>query len=383
MCYLPPGPRCSYHAAQELNRALVAVAHENDMSRRLFLQLKADEALQNYYATPRGQNDLRRRIGVLSGNSSPEAKAELNDLRRKQILGAETRKAQLNAYATSVAGRRSAVKSELPNRNKNDAVTAITYDAVLGVLDENAWDAHIERPNVINVVSESSKFSILCLPEKLQETWGLLKTGEDGELFLDQVYEDVNMSSLIKLLTTNLTWNMLSPEQASIAASWAEAYFAEQGIKFVSVVDRRTEQLLIIPIEDLFEYYAIGFKLSKRLGGTTDYKKDPTILKGTLEGTVFASGEVIQVKNERDTVQYTILTNVPQQPKDLCSVPPFFLSWQESGNEPYYRVKSQHVTSSSWDVKAVLQRVERTTIGITDMDSLFSALARDNSAATS
>lgn len=372
MCYLPPGPRCSNHAYKELIHAQQAVEKATNVNTKLALQLRADEAQKNYYATPRGQNELKRDIGRFSGSSSDMDKTLLWNARRALLEGEALRAQQLKDFYSTVNSKQTVVKDILPSRNKNEVATAIAFNSVLKALEGLEVETHVREKNFITIQDGERTVTVFCLPEKYQDVWDVLKEDENGGLFSASPEDNVDMNAFTSLLSESLVYESLSPEQNELVTSWIQARLRSKGIDLIATVDRRTENVAFFTPDELTEFYNIDFKLAKRLGGTTQYRKGVEALEGTLKETVFAEAEIVEVKDVDGKLQNTILLNVQKQPEIICSVPPVYLSWVEPKNEEsegYYVVRSKHM-STSFNVKVILEK-RNPTLTFSSSDALM------------
>ena len=380
MCYLPPGPRCSDHAHKELLHALKAVEVEKDVNKKIILHLKADEARKNFYTTPRGQNELKREIGALSGTKDEEERIKLWELKRNLLEGEDTRKKQLEAYNKTIDTRKTFVKDSLGTKNKNDIATAVVFNTILENAVDSNIDVHILKPNFIGLTANGRTAQILCLPEKFQTIWDSFRS-ENNELFSDNPLSDVNMNDFMGIFNTSLVYSKLSTEQVETIRSWVTAKLTHLEVDLIAAVDRRTEQVSFFTPTELLDYYSINFKLSKRLGGTTQYRQGAEFLKAQLDGTVFSEAEIKEVRNDKGVLLKTILLNAAPQPEHLRSVDGIYLSWKpnaESEQGGYYEVRSKH-TSTRYNLKVVLSK-QVFTQTVSSLDALKPFLLSENTA---
>lgn len=97
MCYKHPGPRCTNHARKTLVKADTALRgfrmYDRNVARDgdeyMVLKQRADQAQQDFDATPGGQADLRRQIAEgRDTNGELAMRLELGIARRKEMLAA-------------------------------------------------------------------------------------------------------------------------------------------------------------------------------------------------------------------------------------------------------------------------------------------------------
>ena len=363
MCYPPPGPRCSDHAHKELLHALKEVAREDDVNRKILLQLKVDEAQKNFYTTPRGQNELKREIALLSNSEDADSRIKSWELKRFLLEGEATRKEQLKSLTQTQNFKKTFVKDALNSRNKNDTATAIVFNAILEATSDIESNVHISKPNFIEFSKEDMTLRVLCLPEKFQTVWDRLHL-EEGYLVSDNPLEEVDVPEFTKILNDNLTFDNLSSEQTITVRDWLIAKIKSLEIDVIATVDRRTEMVTFLDPANILDYYAVNFKLSKRLGGTAQYRKSIDALAQALQGTLFENAEIVEIKDSNNTLSKIVLLGVPIQPEVERSVGNIYLSWRESSESDtagYYEVRTKH-ESKNYDLKVVLSKHDLTQI---------------------
>lgn len=90
MCYKYPGPRCSSHAAKELEKArdeYDVALKTNDPDACIEAKAKLAEAENNYYMTPQGQESLRQEIATMGDPDGELAyKLEFGVMAREEAI---------------------------------------------------------------------------------------------------------------------------------------------------------------------------------------------------------------------------------------------------------------------------------------------------------
>lgn len=368
MCYLPPGPRCSHHAHQELLRALRAVEKEENVSRKLVLQERVEAAQKAYNATPRGQHALSNDIAHLNREvvNHPERLSELNDLKLAYSEGRIARKDQLLAYLVSQEKRNSTVKEVLQTGNKQKQAVGIAFDTVISHLGKNydSMDAHIVSDSMIAVegAKADSAVNILVLHQKYQDDFALLKQINGTHILTGDCIED--NAQITSILTKYDSYTSIPPEIEDILLSWITEVLDKRNVHLVANVDIRTEEVRFFSVEKLNEYYDFGFKMKPKYGGTSVYRHGETPeLVAALAGSLFSEAKVHTAKVSGIT--HTYLVDAPLSSAKQQQVQNFYLAPNrtETG-ELYYEVRTRHVPSQ----KRILLTLSRKNYVVTDTD---------------
>lgn len=350
MCYPPPGPRCSHHANIAWLTAVSAMEEETNPNRRILLQQKVDETLRAFYSTPRGQNRLLREIGALS--TKPESSDELARLSLALKDGALTRKSQIAAYKASIYNGETAVKAALKTTrpaNKQEYAVAIVFNALLAMENDKKLTSKHILPN--NIVACDDK-QIICLPQKSQLPLGIAKTHESNVLasenFPPQIAQILTSSSINAA-------SQLPPTSEALFKEWLVAYYTSQDIEMFAAVDTRTEKIMILPIQELFDHYTLEVKLRKKLGGTSSYTQGATdVLRDELQSHELHQSKIVLIKTSSGNKTY-LLDTPALEPSESHTKSFFFAENFTKNRERYHEVRVRH-QSSQFNVFAVLRR---------------------------
>jgi len=349
MCYLPPGPRCSHHAHQELMRALRAVDQEKSISKKLLLQERVEAAQKAYNATPRGQHALSNDIAHLNREvaSHPERLSELNDMKLAYSEGRIARKDQLLAYLVSQEKRNSTVKEVLQTGNKQKQAIGIAFNTIISHLGKNydSMDAHIVDDSVIAVegVKADSAVNILVLHQKYQNDFALLKSTENVQALTGEGVEDDQ--EVASVLSKYNSYTSIPPETEDTLFTWIVEVFGKRNVHLVANVDVRTEEVRFFQVDKLTEYYDFGFKLKPKYGGTSVYRHGSTDeLQITLKNSVFSDATIHTAKVSGIT--HTYLVDAPLSSAKEQQVGNFYFAPKRTEKgELYYEVRTRHVPS--------------------------------------
>jgi hypothetical protein len=368
MCYLPPGPRCSHHAHQELLRALRAVEKEENVSRKLVLQERVESAQKAYNATPRGQHALSNDIAHLNREVAnyPERLSELNDLKLAYSEGRIARKDQLLAYLVSQEKRNSTVKEVLQTGNKQKQAVGIAFSTIITHLGKNfdSMDAHIVDDSIIAIegAKADSVVNVLVLHQKYQDDFALLKQTDSTRSLTGNCVED--NAEVISILTKYDSYTSIPPETEDILFSWVVEVLSKRNVHLVANVDVRTEEVRFFSVEKLNEYYDFGFKMKPKYGGTSAYRHGATSELETALGTsIFAEAKIHTAKVSGIT--HTYLVDAPLSSAKEQQVQNFYLAPKrtETG-ELYYEVRIRHVPSQM----RIMLTLSRKNYVVTDTD---------------
>lgn len=329
MCYPTPGPRCSNHAYKEYVEAEARFVKATDPDEKLHLGIKLKEKQDAYDTTPRGQNDLRRQADLAMG-------LDKDLLKMRMEKGATTRQQQLDDYFYSVQNKNTSF-SELmatkegynKGRYQDASGMALLY---LNHRFPNK-EFHLEKIGLITTGEQK----ILVIPSKYQETWGSYTF--DGEEY------DSYEHKLTAILNSKADLLNPTPVTEEKMFAWWVDKLKEDNYFAIAVVNRLTQDVALINIDDAPKVYDISFKSRKRLGGTTNYIGGKEEIESLITDTIFASGTVV----ESDEAHKTAIYGVPPQPKDLCVLSPeIYLSWREmdEGQDGYFEVRRRHVSNN-------------------------------------
>lgn len=357
MCYSPPGPRCSHHSHQEMMKALIAAQEENNPNRKLILQERYENAQKIFYSTPRGQNELRRDIAVLTREvkTHPELESQLTDLKLNFQNGQILRKNQLIAYKVSLENRNSSIKETLGISNKQTLASAIAFNDILSLSEHSEVEAHITSPHLIKLTSSSADQNILCLHQKFQTTIEVAKT-EGEDLVLAQTFDSAQASEIAEIFKKYHTYTSLPyPIQRNLQ-KWVQSWLLYKKIALIANVDTRTETTQYLAPHELFQHYLLGFKLKRKLGGTTAYRHGRTQeLEDAITGTTFSGSTIEHVVTGNTKQTYLMNSTVTT---DLHHGIFYFAPQRSDKGELFYEVRTTH-QSTQYNVILTLQRIDK------------------------
>jgi hypothetical protein len=370
MCYLPPGPRCSQHASQELLLAITATQGRHSVSKKMVLADRLTQATRVYHSTPRGQRELKREIAALveAAKTDDEKASKLSDLKLQLNEGMITRKNQIIAYEVAQENKKDDLKLALGTRSKQQLAVGIAFHELMKVIENTSMEAHITDDDTISLYGNNGSLitKVLCLPHKHQSVFATL-TIEDGKLVLPQPASTEVENVLNSYTQTQST----SKESLDLLKKWVVGKLESDNVGFVAHVDVRTENTNITDVKTAFDLYNMSFKKKLKLGGTSSYRHGQTDeLEEALAGTRFVSAEV------RKTDNRTYLFNVPYADRDDLHVGQFYLAQHPlEGNQFYYEVRSRHVPKQM-NLFIVLKRHAQviTTTNIVVMEEFISSV---------
>lgn len=356
MCYPPPGPRCSSHANEEWLKAVAAFEEEQDTHKRIRLQVKVDKAFRAFTATPRGQNRLIREMGTIS--SDPENKEKLVKLSLQLRDGQLTRKNQLAAFHAYKNSKEESIKTLLQTSNKQEQAVGIAFHVLMDFLPENDADiAHIGKNNCIEI----GEAKILCLPQKHQRLFGMIKEEADGYLSSSTL-----SSEILDVLADFADPSLITPNHASILMEQLVSILKSQGILYYASVDVKTENVIFENIDNLLDTYEVSFTQKRKLGGTCSYiHGDTEELRQSLLGSPFDECEITQtvVKGQKRTY----LLNTPYAEDKYSRFGKFYLAGKVTPEGTrFHEVRIRH-QSSQYEIFATLTRK---SLVISSMDEL-------------
>ncbi len=322
------GVRCSYHCFNEYIEASNRYERATNVNEKIKLGEILEDKRKLYYATPRGQNWLRR-----------EADATTDMERENYLLllkaGQALRESQIKAYQESKARKSTFIKEAFSQTetdlkmNKYSTATAIAYSFFLDRLPEQQFT--ILSNDTIGLHSYGK---ILVIPAKYQKDWATTTTNSDGQ-FIGANYKLNNILNQEKRLGKN---TVTLQEDLS---SWFQEQLELQQYKAVALINQITEDVYVLPLDQLKKFYEIDYRLVKRLGGTTKYFGDLEPIRRLLAGTVFEKGELIKIEAAKSTV----LLNVPAQSEEQRALSSeFYLGLRSTSEEDYYEVRRRHVS---------------------------------------
>ena len=295
-----------------------------------------EEKKEAYYSTPRGQNFLRREADAADG------------LEREQWLillrqGEATRNEQLKAYRESVERKDTSLKENLVERGKSlSKYGTATGMAGVYLLDEfPELKLEILSDDTIHVEQFGK---ILVLPPKYQHKWGETQLREGRFLHYD--------SDFAGILNDCSNTKDLRADQQEVFYEWFADELHNKGYVAVASVNSITQDVAVMPLEDLTKAYTVRIKKNKRLGGTTNYLGSPEELKPLLEGTPFEKGKVLFA----ESLKKTIIIGVPRQAQKDCHLDGIYLGYRNTGSEEYFEVRRKHV-STNYDVFIALKAI--------------------------
>jgi len=377
MCYLPPGPRCSHHAHQELMRTIQAVNLETNVSRKIQLQAKVDDARKAYYTTPRGQNELHRNIASLStlvAAGDDSKKDELSTLKLYMSNGVISRKNQLVAYKIAQENKQSDIKEVLRTGNKQKLAVGMAFHQLMKHYETTSIDAHILRDDMIEVrdFTDHELYKVFCMQQKYQSVYSVLKTNTDTQrlFFVDNSVD----SSVEEIFNTYNSFEAVSDAAMEVLKHWVITNWLNNNVRFVASVDVRTEQVHFVPVESIFDTHTLSFKKKPKRGGTSPYRHgNSDVLREELKGTVFEDSVVETTQVEG--VKRTYLTDAPVTDLSNCQTTHFFFvpHWSPSGTI-YYEVKARHIPNQ-FELFLVLTRTTK-VLANTDSEHLTETFPR-------
>jgi len=370
MCYLPPGPRCSQHANQELLQAIAATQGKHSVNKQIELADRLAQVTRVYHSTPRGQRELKREISLLAEQAkTDESKiSKLSDLKLQLNEGAVTRRNQIVAYEVAQQNRKSELKTALGTRSKQQLAVGIAFHELMVLLENTPLEAHITDDSIINVQDDAGAVvtRVLCLPHKHQSVLTTLAVENDK-----LVLPEPDSSEVADVLSSYTQTESTGEEKLTMLKNWVVEHFMSNQISFVAHVDVRTESTLFTDIETAFNLYDMSFKKKFKLGGTASYRYGATDeLKQALADTVFAAAKIRQTDNK------TYLFNTPYADRDSLHVGQFYLAQHSlEGNQFYYEVRSRHVPRQM-NLFIVLKRHDQVipVTNVTVMEKFFSTL---------
>jgi len=363
MCHPNPGPRCSNHAYREYVAALQNFeAVQDNASKKISLGKIVEEKQLVLDSTPRGQSRLRQEINV---TTDPIEKGLLE---KRLTDGIALRKNQLEAlysYKDSSAKEEKLQLKAAGLKNKYALATGIAFERIPRLVKNNDLSLEVlsshylevnsvvepmsaaeeestegSDPVDINYSTVSGSLKILTLTPKYQDSWAVAK-------FEDEQYQ--SEEGLQEILNTSIDLMDLSSEEQSKAHRWFENKLMEDQVNLVSPVDVNSLEVMLITPTEVGKLYSIGFKLRKKLGGTSPYVGSAEDLQSKLENTVFASGSVEQSESKPPI---TLLFGVPNQPKQDCLIgEDILLSWHP---KEFFQVRKRHI-SNTYEVIVVLK----------------------------
>lgn len=351
---------------------------EMNISRKLILQEKVTQAQKAYHATPRGQNELTRTIALLITETKTDP-TKLNEITALKISlrdGEITRTNQLAAYAVAKEKKQSNVKEVLQTGNKQELAVGITFQHFMTKFEKTHHvDAHILSKDVMEVRNVAGKelFKILCIQQKYQAVFDVAKTTDTGLALTGDQPNNVDVEAVQKALQAYEIFTNLPPESAAVLQGWVIAKLVEQNILFVSSVDVRTENIELLPIENLFDMYTLNFKKKKKLGGTSAYRfGDSSELKAELKNTIFENVDITLVTS--GSSKHTYLVNAPIANRaDVHTEHFFFAAHRTEEAEIYYEVRVRHL-SSQLNIFLSLNRTHK-VLPVTNLASIEAVLS--------
>lgn len=338
MCYPVPGPRCSAHSYAELIDAEVKYARCTDPALKLILGARLEEKRTVYETTPKGQNELRRNADVAGG-------IEREELLLRLQKGEATRDKQLKEYHHMVKNKANNFISSVEEKG----YTRGRYQDACGIaaifLTERFKEESFHASNLYTVISDKRK--VFVLAEKYVGSWGEAEYS-DKEGYIT---EDILLRKIFK---ESLNLSTPSPNNEKLMMSWFAGKLKTEGYTDVAAVNRKTEDVVVLPVDRLGELYSVKFRLKRRVGGTTSYRGNVVDLTQYIVGTVFEEGRILQPEKTYKTVIYGV---PPQARKDCILSEEIFLSWRDpiDGEEGYFEVRKKHL-SSNFDIMVILQR---------------------------
>jgi hypothetical protein len=349
MCYLPPGPRCSHHAHQEWMKAVRALEKETDVSRKLLLQEKVDSALKAYHSTPRGQNELKRTIALLSGeqNTDVESQNELTGLKLSLKEGEISRANQLLAYTLTQENKDSSIRETIGTNNKQQIAVAVVLDKLISRLEKSRiFDAHVVDADVIEIssVMDDSLFKILVLAQKHQSVYDVLESKNNGDIVFS--VNPPKNKAVVDIVEKHEFSHALNDGAKKVLEEWVLSSFKKQNIKFFVTVDVRTERAVFLPISELFSSYTMNFKKQPKLGGTSSYRHGRSgLLLEELSRHPFADADVQQVVTKKAKKTYLFNAPVITDMHALHTEHFYFAPVKTETDEIYYEVKNRHISN--------------------------------------
>lgn len=332
MCYPVPGPRCSAHAYKELVEAEKKFVNCTDPSTKLLLGASLEEKQNTYDSTPRGQNDLRRAADLAEGLEKEEL---LLRLRR----GEEIRKQQLDAYHAMLRNK----KSRFTDSVEEKGYVGGRYQDACGIaamfLADRFPSEEFHVADLTTIISDTRK--VLVLAEKYVNKWGSCVYTKSRGYQSDDIL-------LNKIFQESINLPVLSPNNQKLMFKWFVSTLNLDGYTHFAAVNRKTEDTVVLPLEEMPKLYSIKMKLRKRIGGSTNYRGNVAELLQYLVGTPFEEGKLIQPEGTSKTVIYGV---PPQAKQDCVLTNEIFLSWRDShdGDEGYFEIRRKHV-SENYDV---------------------------------
>lgn len=337
MCYLPPGPRCSNHASEALRKAEQAYFNASDVHNKMRLWEVLEEAQNEYYSTPRGQNELFREIALLvnASDRDEETDRKLTDLRIKARKGQILRTHQMEAYSKVKASKETVIKEALQTGNKQTRAAGIVYDTLIAEMPEK--EPHIHNSSHISMFGAE----ILVIPAKLQMSIGVYDSREKHK------------DDFLHLLMRNNC--QLNTESKTEANRWVVSEL-RQKYTHIASVDVYTEKVKIVPVEELAQYNEVSFKSKKKLGGTSyPSKNDLDKLVENLHNTCF-EGSVIDQRVVNKKLRTFVLYDKPVTVAADQHLQDFYLKVHRTDNgDMIYEARKKHVPHK-YDVLLVLKR---------------------------
>jgi hypothetical protein len=342
MSTLLPIIKNSFYAQKEYTEALQKLAQEHDLNKRIPLQEKVDRTQKAYYASPRGQNELQRRILALRGlpDKTTEQEEELTALTlayKEAIFTRQAQKAQYDAFISKQSQNlKTVLNAKLQERShkpltKEDKATAIAYYYFLeqiNTLNDTAElqgryieSARIQDSNHIVYIalqqdpeSKTTKTieqSVLVLPSVSSQ---FIQTAD----YINETLVIPDNDELTNIINNHTDSSTYSAEEKELVENWLINHYLEQGITHFISVNIKTEICHAYPIEKLCEQYSYQIKSRKKLGGTYPYTKGNTIeLRDQLDGTPFEDSSIF--KSTENGTTHTFLL----PPPNVKLLPPY------------------------------------------------------------
>jgi hypothetical protein len=356
MCFPQPGPRCSAHANADYLDALRAFEYCSEPTEKIRLGKILDEKTAAFNSTPRGQNLLRQ-----------ERDQEADPVRRslltkKMVDGEALRKSQLAAYKASLLMRDDSVKGALKLSGvsgKYNQATAVGLSFLLSSFGDE-WAGDIQNTSTVVLHSDSSTVKALIVPTKYQGVWDTVSVDENGFHHDDE--------KLVGFFNKYPEYNNVTGEDKLIPAEWFKRELLKQDYKLVVQVDLKTEDVIVLSVDELTKLFDVELMLKKKLSGTNAWEGSLESVKAAASGTVFAGGNLVYV----DSLHKTVLYDVPPQPKENCIIGGnIFMSWNPKG---FFEVRKRaSVTKHNLFVKLL-----STKTGVSGFSKLAKATAFDS-----
>lgn len=352
MCFPSPGPRCSYHAHKEYIVALQRYENCLNVKEKISLGKILEDKKESYYSTPRGQNLLRRNADSHTGLERDRFLAEMK-------LGEQLRQKQMNDYQNMLVNKNTSFKDKRKENNFKLSKYGEAAGLTLLFLKENYSNSEASILSRDTILLGNGK-KLLVLPSTYQSTWAV------AELENDQY----TTSSLVldTILNSSINLRDLSGEAQVNTFDWFTHTLEENDYVGVASVNSGTQDVAIFEVKDLSSVYEPSLKLAKRLGGTTNYFGDKSVIEGLTKGTVFEQGSILYVED----LKKTIIINVAPQSKELCQLSAdFFLGWRNTSEGGYFEVRRKHL-SKKFDVN--LQLTAKKVLFASGVDNTLKAL---------